>query len=171
MCSSFVTSWTVAHQAPLSTGSSRQEYWSGLPCPPPGGLPDPGIKSASLCLLHWQVDPLPLVPPGKPNKGEKRKWSRSVVSDSLRPHGLQPTRLLRPWGFPGKSTGVGCIAFSCCACICCQIKKKKVIAKTSVKELTHFDFFNEFYDFMIVLICNYQIQAQRDWVTDPKLYN
>ena len=36
------------------------------------------------------------------------KWSRAVVSDSSRPHGLQPTRLLRPWDFPGKSTGVGC---------------------------------------------------------------
>ena len=39
---------------------------------------------------------------------EKWKWSHSVVSDSSRPHGLQPTRLLRPWDFPGKSTGVGC---------------------------------------------------------------
>ena len=38
----------------------------------------------------------------------KWKWSRSVVSDSSRPHGLQPTRLLHPWDFPGKSTGVGC---------------------------------------------------------------
>ena len=38
----------------------------------------------------------------------KWKWSHSVMSDSLRPHGLQPTRLLRPWDFPGKSTGVGC---------------------------------------------------------------
>ena len=44
----FATPWTVARQAPLSMGSSRQEYWSGLPCPPPGGLPDPGIKLASL---------------------------------------------------------------------------------------------------------------------------
>ena len=43
-----VTPWTVARQAPLSMGSSRQEYCSGLPCPPPGGLPDPGIKLASL---------------------------------------------------------------------------------------------------------------------------
>ena len=42
------------------------------------------------------------------HEGEKWKWSRSVVSDSLRPHGLQPTRLLHPWDFPGKSTGVGC---------------------------------------------------------------
>ena len=41
-------------------------------------------------------------------ESEKWKWSRSVVSDSSRSHGLQPTRLLRPWGFPGKSTGVGC---------------------------------------------------------------
>ena len=44
----FATPWTAAHQAPLSMGFSRQEYWSGLPCPPPGGLPDPGIESSSL---------------------------------------------------------------------------------------------------------------------------
>ena len=42
------TLWTVAHQAPLSMGFSRQEYWSGLPCPPPGDLPDPGIEYTSL---------------------------------------------------------------------------------------------------------------------------
>ena len=43
-----VTLWTAAHQAPLSMGFSRQEYWSGLPCPPPGDLPDPGFEPASL---------------------------------------------------------------------------------------------------------------------------
>ena len=43
-----VTLWTVACQAPLSVGFSRQEYWSGLPFPPSGDLPDPGIKPASL---------------------------------------------------------------------------------------------------------------------------
>ena len=43
----FVTPWTVARQAPLSTGFPRQEYWSGLPCPPPGDLPDPGIEPSS----------------------------------------------------------------------------------------------------------------------------
>ena len=43
----FATLWTVAHQAPLSMGFFRQEYWSGLPCPPPGDLPNPGIKPAS----------------------------------------------------------------------------------------------------------------------------
>ena len=42
------TPWTVAHQAPLSTEFSKQEYWSGLPCPSPGDLPDPGIESTSL---------------------------------------------------------------------------------------------------------------------------
>ena len=44
----FVTLWTVALQAPLSIGFSRQEYWSGLPCPSPGDLPDPGIEPVSL---------------------------------------------------------------------------------------------------------------------------
>ena len=43
----FVTRWTVAHQAPLSVGFSRQEYWSGLPCPPPGDLPNPGVEPMS----------------------------------------------------------------------------------------------------------------------------
>ena len=55
--------WTVAPQAPLSMGFSRQEYWNGLPCPPPRDLPNTGIKP---CLLHWQVESLTLVPPGKP---------------------------------------------------------------------------------------------------------
>ena len=45
--------WTVAHQAPLSTGFSRQEYWSGLPCHPSGDLPDPGIKPGSPVLAGW----------------------------------------------------------------------------------------------------------------------
>ena len=45
---SFATPWTVACQAPLSLGFSRLEYWSGLSCPPPGDLPDPGIEPKSL---------------------------------------------------------------------------------------------------------------------------
>ena len=60
----FVTLWTIAHQAPLSMGFSRQEYLRGLPCSIPGDLPDPGIKPTSLAL---QMDSLPLVLPGKPN--------------------------------------------------------------------------------------------------------
>ena len=64
-----------------SLGFSRQEHWSGLPFPSP---------------MH---------------KSEKWKWSHSAMSNSSPPHGLQPTRLLRPWDFPGKSTGVGCHCF------------------------------------------------------------
>ena len=60
---SFATPWTVAHEAPLSMGFSRQEYWSGLPFLPPGDLPDPGIESMSPAL---QVNSLPVEPPGKP---------------------------------------------------------------------------------------------------------
>ena len=68
----------AAHQVPPSLGFSRQEHWSGLPFPSP---------------MH---------------ESEKWKWSRSVVSYSGRPHRWQPTRLLRPWDFPSKRTGVGC---------------------------------------------------------------
>ena len=58
----FATPWTVVYQASLSMGFSRHEYWSGLPCPSPGDLPDPGIKPRSLAL---QADALPSEPPGK----------------------------------------------------------------------------------------------------------
>jgi len=51
MSDSFVTPWTLAHQAPLSMEFSRQEYWSELPFPSPGDLPDPGIKLASPALI------------------------------------------------------------------------------------------------------------------------
>ena len=60
LCPALATAWTVAHQAPLSMGFSRQEYWSGLPFPPSGDLPNTGIKPTSLSHLHWQVDFLPL---------------------------------------------------------------------------------------------------------------
>ena len=56
----FATSWTVAYQAPLSVGFSRQECWSGLPFPSPGDLPDPGIEPGSPAL---QADALPSEPP------------------------------------------------------------------------------------------------------------
>ena len=59
----FVTPWTVAYQAPPSMGFSRQEYWSGLPFPSPGDLPDPGIEPRSPTL---QADPLTSEPPGNP---------------------------------------------------------------------------------------------------------
>ena len=58
--------WTVAHQAPLSMAFFRQEYWSGLPCSPPGDFPNPGIQPAFLMFLRQQAGSLPLVSPGKP---------------------------------------------------------------------------------------------------------
>ena len=61
-CLTLVTPWTVAYLAPLSMGFSRQEYWSGLPFPSPGDLPDPGIEPGSPAL---QTDALPSEPPGK----------------------------------------------------------------------------------------------------------
>ena len=48
MSDSLLTPWTIAHQAPLSMGFPRQEYWNALPFPSPGDLPEPGIKSVSL---------------------------------------------------------------------------------------------------------------------------
>ena len=72
-----MTPQTAAHQAPPSLGFSRQEHWSGLPFPSP---------------MH---------------ESENWKWSRSVMSDPQRPHGLQPSRLLHSWDFPGRSTGAG----------------------------------------------------------------
>ena len=57
------TPWTVAYQASQSMGFSRQEYWSGLPFPSPGDLPDPGIEPGSPAL---EADALPTEPPGKP---------------------------------------------------------------------------------------------------------
>ena len=59
----FVTPWTVAHQAPPSMEVSRQEFWSGLPCPP-GDLPDPGIEPES---PEFWADALPSEPQGNPN--------------------------------------------------------------------------------------------------------
>ena len=62
-CPTLCTPWTEAHQAPLSMGFSRQEYWSGLSCPPPGDMPNPGVKPRSPAL---QADSLPSEPLGKP---------------------------------------------------------------------------------------------------------
>ena len=84
----FGTPSTVAHQAPPSVGFPRQEYWSGLPFPTPGDLPDLGIEPMYAAL---QVDSLPL---------SSVQSSHSVVSNSLRPHGLQCTRLPCPLPIP-----------------------------------------------------------------------
>ena len=65
--------WTVAHQAPLSMEFSRQEYWSWLPCPLPGDLPNPGIEPRSPSL---HADSLPSEPPGKAIDKEGRSFKK-----------------------------------------------------------------------------------------------
>ena len=108
-------------------GFSRQEYWSGLPFPSPGDLPNPGIQPGSPPL---QADSLLYEPLGKPagvlGQGLWMKVSGSgshtVVSDSLWPHGLKPARLLCPWDSPGKNIGVGCHFLL-------QVKVKRVFLK------------------------------------------
>ena len=61
----FVTLWTVSHQAPLFLGFPRQKYWSGLPCPPPGTLSDPGIEPTSPAAPALAGGFFPTLPPGK----------------------------------------------------------------------------------------------------------
>ena len=76
----FATPWTVAYQAPLSMKFSRQEYWSGLPYPSPGDLPDPGIKPMFPAL---QADTLSSEPPGNPKKvfiAVKRKYDHFFIA-------------------------------------------------------------------------------------------
>ena len=65
----FVTLWTAARQAPFSMGFSRQEYWSGLSCPPPEDLPHPQIKPMSPAAPALQVDSLLLSLLGRPHSG------------------------------------------------------------------------------------------------------
>ena len=69
------TPWTAACHAPVSMGFSSQEYWRGLPCPPPGDLPDTGIEPPSPTL---QTDSLPSEPPRKPKLWLKRIMTRST---------------------------------------------------------------------------------------------
>ena len=84
----FVTTWTVAHQALLSMGFSRHEYWSGLPCPPPGELPIPGIdpRSPTLQMDSLQSEPLIMIDGKQTNKviltsvlhQNKSKWIKDL---------------------------------------------------------------------------------------------
>ena len=86
----FVTPWTLAHQAPLSMEFSRQEYWSRMPFPSTGVLPNPGSEPRSPAL---QANSLPSEHPGSPpNLLQSVHFSGSVMSNSLRPHEPQHTR-------------------------------------------------------------------------------
>ena len=103
-CPTLVTPWTVACQAPLSMGFSRQEYWSVLPFPSPGDLPDSGIKPRSPKL---RADSLPTEPLGKPIVSEsnyqkealwRRKWQHTPVFLPGKSHGQRSLVGYSPWG-------------------------------------------------------------------------
>ena len=105
-----VTPWAVTCQAPLSTGFFKQEYWSELPFPPPGYLPDPRIKPMSPASPPLAGGFFTTEPPGKPLSTRTHtfldsflfslQFSCSVVSDSVWPHGLH-ARLPCPSPTPG----------------------------------------------------------------------
>ena len=80
---SFATPWTVAHQTPLSMAFPRQEYWSGLPWPAPGDLPNPGIEPSSLMSPALTGRFFTAEPPGKPN-GEIEIFKKFSYILSLR---------------------------------------------------------------------------------------
>ena len=100
-----VNPWAVAHQAPLSMQFPKQEYWSGLPFPSPGDLPNTGIEprywTHVSCLAGRFVTTGPLGKPKVRNESE----TRSVMSNSLQPDGLYS-----PWNSPGQITGVGSLS-------------------------------------------------------------
>ena len=101
MCAQLLSdSRTIARQAPLSMGFSRQEYWSGLPCPPPGGLPHPGMEPRSPAL---QADSSPSEPPAT-LPGLTRESAISCRS----------ARQLRHWGLAG--CGLGCLGLVSLSC-------------------------------------------------------
>ena len=97
----FATPWTVAHQAPPSMGFSRQEYWSGLPFPSPGDLPDPGIEARSPAL---QADALTSEPPGMPLHIHVSTWKKSICNLHLRSNAfchLKAPHISKKWQTEG----------------------------------------------------------------------
>ena len=109
----FATPWTVTYQAPLSMGFSRQEYWSGLPFPSPGDLPDPGVEPGSPAL---QANALNSEPPGKPyvgvfickkNSGEKNLgFNRSYSDGKASAYNVgDPGSILGSGRSPGEENG------------------------------------------------------------------
>ena len=126
VCCSLWPPWTAAHQAPLSMGFSRQEYWRGLPCPPPGDLPNPGIKPLSLKFPAVAGRFFATELPGKPKWTtlKKRAIAKHVESSPFflaghlwvcqRPvvvvwrRKWQPTPVFLPGESQGRGSLVGC---------------------------------------------------------------
>ena len=81
-CPTLCDPWTIAHQAPPSMGFSRQEYWSGLPFPSPGDLPDPGIEPRSPTS---EADALTFASPGKPSNARIQVLTSKISREERKP--------------------------------------------------------------------------------------
>ena len=124
MSDSSESPWSVARQAPRTMGFSNQEYWSGLPCPSPGDLPDPWLEPGSPAL---QADTLPSEPPGKPLRASNSIWPQTF-RDSVRSclsspqlQGLAFKKTLNPFMITSKDSGCpGIVPFrhNCSSILC-----------------------------------------------------
>ena len=120
LCLTLCNPWTVAYRAPLSIGFSRQEYWSGLPFPPPGDLSDPGIKPTCLvsCIGRWVLYHLSSLPAPQPHPSRSSERLNSLAS--LGPswpcacafhkdhHITDSRREVAPWGPKRHNVGACC---------------------------------------------------------------
>ena len=138
----FVTSWTVARQAPQSVEFSRQEnYWSGLPFPTPGDLPDPGTEPTSLVSPALAGRLFTIAPPGKPSPHTPSRYSllwwfassQPPISCSLPPLGTILWSLGGTKFFYLSPTPPGLYAF-----ICCSLSKYLRIFKGVFLSVTYF---------------------------------
>ena len=134
-CPIFATPYTVAHQAPLSMGFSRQEYWSGLPFPSPGDLPYPGTETRSPAL---QADSLLAEPQGKPKNTEMGSLS------------------LLHWIFPTKESNQGLLH---CREILYQLSYEGSPYQTNSKEIKCFFFQLNYHH------CNVQLFIDFSWIS------
>ena len=119
----FVTPWTVAHQAPLSLGFPMQEYWSGLPFPSPGDLPNPGIEPASPVCPALVGRFFTAAPSGKMVKCPAAYW------DGPQPAPRHPSSISLSFFFWPQSL-VTSLRFFCLEHFCCKVSLKVFILPT-----------------------------------------
>ena len=131
----FVTPWIVAHQASLSMRLSRQEYWSGLPLPPPGNLPDPGIEPESPASPALADRFFTTEPPGKPHL-------LSMLCNKSSPNSEEAKNIILPcvrkenWKYQMRGT----IAhYKSCSYTVSVLERKWTLHQSSQMSLTHGD--------------------------------
>ena len=114
------TLWTVALQVPLSMGFSRQEYCSGFPFPSPGDLPDPGLNTQLLHILHWQMGSLPLCHLGSPELGIFHPEQNNEPENMLRGvhvFHIHSGNVMRSEILEGEKSNMPLFALDLCTCV------------------------------------------------------